>query len=49
MEEDLGGVGALGALGILFLAAFSRLEKDSCKEDGNFRLGTELKWLVFGY
>ena len=49
MEEDLEGVRVLGALGTLFLAAFSRLERDSCKEDGNFGLGAELQLWVFGY
>lgn len=49
MEVDLGGFGVLGALGTLFITAFSRLERDSCKKDGNFGLGDQLKWLVFGY
>ena len=49
MEEDLEGIGVLGALGALFLVVFSRFERDSCIEDGKFRLGAELKWLVFGY
>ena len=33
VEEDLEGVGVLGVLGALLLAAFSKLGKDSCKED----------------
>ena len=49
MEEDLEGVGVLGVLGALLLAAFSKLGRDSCKEDGIFGLGAELKWLVLGH
>ena len=49
MEEDLEGVGVLGVLGALLLVAFSKVKRDSCKEDGIFGLGADLKWRFFGH